>query len=189
MKKLLVLCSFLVLACTSVLAAPNAPAKIEVFFGQPDLAIDFSHIASLKSKNSQGTVMTASGAAPALSYLQVSYVGSSNIGWEAIAPNQGVTSYDHGGAQLRVVTDELGYGSIPFATMNGSQLPSSSNYYTQPICQDAYGNYTLSCSAGQSIVGWRKYWSVDGYQSGLFYYQNMSTNSPWNTMSDSISIR
>lgn len=42
---------------------------------------------------------------------------------------------------------------------------------------------------GQAVVGYRRYWKLDGNQRGTFFYQNTSMNSPWNTMSDSIYIQ
>ena len=49
--------------------------------------------------------------APPLSYVQIRYVGSSNQGWEPIADATSTTGLDHGGAQLRVLTVEVGYGT------------------------------------------------------------------------------
>jgi hypothetical protein len=42
---------------------------------------------------------------------------------------------------------------------------------------------------GQAVVGYRCYWKLGGNQRGAFSYQNMSMNSPWKTMSDSIYIQ
>jgi hypothetical protein len=64
-------------------------------------------------------------AAPALTYLQVAYVGSSNIEWESVSGSQTSTTADHGGAELRIVTEELGYDSIPVATWNGGVVSSA----------------------------------------------------------------
>lgn len=128
------------------------------------------------------------GPAPGLTYLQISYVGSSNIGWEQTPDGLYTTVYDHGGTQLRVVTDELGYGNLMVARMNGSVLPSSAQYSNSTICWNGV-SYVTPCSAGQTVAGWRRYWNLDGYQSGTFSYQNTSINSPFNTMSDWINIR
>ena len=64
---------------------------------------------------------------------------------------------------------------------------SSANYQTTPVCVTG-GSYTWPCTAGQTVVGFLRYYNLDGNQSGLFKYQNTSTNSPWNTMSVQISI-
>jgi hypothetical protein len=134
-----------------------------------------------------GSTVTIQAAAAGLSYLQVSNVGSSSVGWETISASQATTAYDHGGVQLRVATTEIGYGNVPVARYNGSVLPSSANYLTENICQSG-STYVIPCAVGQTIVGFRKYWNLDGKQNGSFTYQNTSTNSPWNTVNDSISI-
>jgi hypothetical protein len=144
------------------------------------------------SKEAKGAneAVALSGPAPALSYLQVAFVGSSNVSgfWETIAPSQFSTVQDHGGVQLRVVTDELGYGNARVALFNGAVLPASANYQTQSFCWNG-SQYTTACTPGQIIYGFRRYWNLDGRQGGSFYYQNTSTNSPFNTLSDTISIR
>lgn len=130
------------------------------------------------------TSVVAAPAAP-LSYVQVRYVGSSNIGWEAISDSMPSTIQNHGGAQLRVLTVEVGYGISRVAKINGTTLPSSANYQTIAFCGS---NFLTPCSAGQTIVGYSRYWNLDGYQGGSFYYQTTSINSPWNTMSDTLNI-
>ena len=130
------------------------------------------------------TSVVAAPGAP-LSYVQVRYVGSSNIGWEAISDIMPSTLQNHGGAQLRVLTVEVGYGTSRVAKINGITLPSSANYQTIAFCGS---NFLTPCSAGQTIVGYSRYWNLDGYQGGLFYYQTTSINSPLNTMSDTLSI-
>lgn len=123
--------------------------------------------------------------APPLSYVQVRYVGSSNIGWEPISDGMFSTAQNHGGAQLRVLTVEVGYGTSRIAKINGTTLPSSANYQTIAFCGS---NFLTPCTAGQTIVGYSRYWNLDGYQGGTFYYQTTSINSPWNTMSDTLNI-
>jgi hypothetical protein len=128
--------------------------------------------------------------APPLSYVQVYAVGSTNVGWETLSNSSALsTTYDHGGANLYVEVLELGYGGNPIVKMNGGLLPSSANYATYSVCSDVYGNLYSPCNAGQTVAGWLRYYDVSGNQSGLFEYQNTSLNSPWNTMSDRISIR
>lgn len=82
---------------------------------------------------------------------------------------------------------EIGYGSSYFAWMVGGLLPSSAMYAVQPVCITG-GAYSLSCSAGQNIVGFYRKYDISGNQSGLFKYQNTSTNSPWNTKFVQINI-
>ena len=127
----------------------------------------------------------AAAPAPPLSYVQIRYVGSSNQGWEPITDSQFSTTLDHGGAQLRVLTVEVGYGTVRIAKINGVTLPSTANYQTIAFCGN---NFLTPCSPGQTIVGYSRYWNVDGYQSGTFSYQTTSINSPFNTMSDTLNI-
>ncbi len=124
--------------------------------------------------------------APPISYVEIRYVGSSNQGWEPISENQYSTTLDHGGAQLRVLTVEIGYGSTPGAKVDGINLPASANYQSDPFCN--YSNFLQPCSPGQIVVGWVRYWNLDSYQSGTFGYQNTSKNSPWNTLGDILYI-
>ena len=123
--------------------------------------------------------------APPLSYVQVRYVGSSNQGCEPSADAQASTTLDHGGAQLRVLTVEVGYGTVRIAKINGVTLPSTANYQTIAFCGS---NFLTPCSAGQTIVGYTRYWNLDGYQGGTFSYQTTSITSPFNTMIDSLNI-
>lgn len=128
--------------------------------------------------------------APPLSYVQIRFIGSSNYpSYEPIADNQLSTVIDHGGPALRAVTVEVGYGNptLARATINGVALPRSANYLTVPFCN--LSNFLASCSAGQTVVGFVNYWNLDGYQSGIFTYQATSTNSPFNTLSDRLTIR
>lgn len=131
------------------------------------------------------TATVAAAPAPPLSYVQVRYVGSSNQGWEPIADAQASTTLDHGGAQLRVLTVEVGYGTVRIAKINGTTLPSTANYQTVAFCGS---NFLTPCSPGQTIVGYTRYWNVDGYQGGTFSYQTTSINSPFNTMIDTLNI-
>ena len=126
--------------------------------------------------------------AQGLQYLQVAAVLSASGGWESIGAYQMATSRDHGGGSLRVVTEEVGYGTVLVARMNGILLPASANYQNESICFNGRAA-TTRCSPGQTVVGYRRYWKLDGNQRGTFSYQNTSMNSPWNTMSDSIYIQ
>jgi hypothetical protein len=171
------------------------PVKSSVSIGVPPAKMDAKHLRNLPAP-SHDEVHTL--AAPALSYLQVSFIYSTNyetqypstLGFEPVAGSQAITTGDHGGAELFVVTDELGYGNNPVATWNGGQVSLATNVGQDTICVNwARTGYDIPCKAGQTVVGWRKYWDFSGYQSGIFTYQNQSTNSPWNTMYDSMSIR
>jgi Domain of unknown function (DUF4879) len=140
---------------------------------------------ALSAASLLATATVAAAPAPPLSYVQIRYVGSSTQGWEPIADGNFTTSLDHGGALMRVVTVEVGYGSSRIARMNGSVLPSSANYQSDAFCSS---NFLTPCQPGQTIVGFTRYWNVDGYPGGTFSYQSTSINYPFNTMSDTLNI-
>jgi hypothetical protein len=123
--------------------------------------------------------------APPLTAILVYAVGSSNCGWEY--PSGTTTACDHGGAQLRTAVLEIGYGSNAIAWMAGGILPNSAMYASTPVCITG-GYYSWPCTAGQTVVGFLNEYNLDGWQSGIFKYQNTSINSPWNTISTQISI-
>lgn len=118
----------------------------------------------------------AAAPAPALSYLQVLAVASANSPtWEYVVRDQFLTNVDHGGAWLYIATEERGYGYTPVAKFNGVTI---AQYKSDPIVENGI------------IVGYIRYWYItSNTASGQFTYQNTSTNSPWNTMSDWISIK
>lgn len=124
--------------------------------------------------------------APGLTSVRVYAVGSTSCGWEYIN-GSGTTTCNHGGAELRVAVMEIGYGSNPIASMNGGQLPRSARYASTGICITGT-QYTWPCTAGQTIVGWLDEYNVDGHDSGLFKYQNTSTNAPHNTVYTQINV-
>lgn len=115
--------------------------------------------------------------APPLSYLEVyAAISTQQQDYEYFSPDQLSSVYDHGGAELYIVTAELGYGHIRYAKFNGGNLEELER---QHIDLD-----------GDTIVdGWYIWWDASGNESGTFNYQNTSTNFPSNTMSDSIFIK
>lgn len=138
---------------------------------------------AVKANETSNLSVARAPAAP-LTQMWVYAVGSSNCGWENTA-GLSVTTCNHGGLQLRTAVLEIGYGSSRIAWMIGGLLGSP--YATTPVCITG-GYYSWPCTAGQSIVGFLVEYNLDGNQSGLFKYQNTSTNSPWNTMSVQINI-
>lgn len=148
---------------------------------------DIQNIQQSRGEDSKTPSSATKASAPALTYLEVTYVGSSNAGWEWIDETKLITDEDHGGALMYVVTVELGYGGNPIAKMGGGQLPSSANFQTDTLCWTS--GQLGACSAGQTVVGFLKHWDVSGWQNGYFTYQNKSLNYPYNTESDAISIR
>lgn len=165
-------------------AAPSAQRALSTFPELSGASVPAQGANAAPQSARSGAVALA--AAPSLSNMWVYAVGSSNCGWEYTS-GLSATSCDHGGAQLRTAVLEIGYGSSPLAWMSGGLLASSTNYQTTPVCVTG-GYYSWPCTAGQTVVGFLRYYNLDGYQSGLFKYQNTSTNSPWNTMSVQISI-
>jgi len=124
--------------------------------------------------------------APPLTAMWVYAVGSTNCGWEYTA-GLTTTTCDHGGPELRTAVLEIGYGASRVAWMNSGLVPSGSMYASTPVCVTG-GYYTWPCTAGQTVVGFLNEYNLDGNQSGLFKYQNTSSNSPFNTMSVQINI-
>ena len=114
--------------------------------------------------------------APALRYLQVTHVRSQRTSWEPIPASQFSTVNDHGGNWLQVQTAELGYGSNPIAMFNGQRM---TRVASSPIL-----------NSSRIVEGWYYVWQINtNVTSGTFTYQNTSTNSPWNTMSDRVFIK
>lgn len=114
--------------------------------------------------------------APPLTYLQVIYVRSQTKSWEYIPDNQFSTLNDHGGSWLEVETAELGYGTNLIALYNGQRMTNASN--------------TPILNSSRAIIGWRRIWRIStSITNGTFTYRATSINSPWNTMSDRLSIR
>jgi hypothetical protein len=117
-------------------------------------------------------------------------VGSTQYGgWEYMTEiGQQNTVGDHGGAQMRVVVQEIGHGNTPLAWMLEVLLPLSANYQNDAICI-SNGYYVSPCPVGSIVVGYYRYYNVDGWFNGWFTYQNTSTNSPWNTLLTSMYIQ
>ncbi|WP_197056541.1 MULTISPECIES: YolA family protein [Luteibacter] len=136
--------------------------------------------------DAQSVVPVPRAPAPGLSSVRVLAVGSTACGWE-YPDGKGTTTCNHGGGELRVAVMEIGYGSNPIASMNGGQLPRSAQYASTGICVTGT-QYTWPCTPGQTVVGWLNEYNVDGYESGLFKYQNTSTNAPHNTVYTQINI-
>lgn len=121
--------------------------------------------------------ITPYASAPPLEYLEVYAAWSTNNGgYEYFSPNQLSTVQDHGGTELYIVTAEIGYGHIRTTKINGNKLTELQRQYID--------------LEGDTIVdGWYIWWDASGNESGTFTYQNTSTNSPWNTMSDNMYIK
>ena len=112
--------------------------------------------------------------APPLTSVRVYSVTSTNCGTELIDKNAMATTCDHGGEQLRVAVEEIGYGNNhPVAWLDDNELPDSALYQTDTICQEG-GKEVSPCDAGYSVTGWMLYYNLDGKQGGYFEFQDTS---------------
>lgn len=83
---------------------------------------------------------------------------------------------DHGGEELYIVTAELGYGHVRTAKINGVNLKE-------------YDRLHIDTNGDTIVDGWYIFWNASGHENGTFTYQNISSNAPWNTMSDNMYIK
>lgn len=164
------------------------PVKFaETAFAQLDGSNSVLSISETREAPAQTGALRAP--APPLSRLAIYAVGSSNCNWEYMTTvGQFSTTCDHGGAQLRVAVQEIGYGGNAIAWMNSGQLANSKNYQNDSICVVGT-SYVFPCPVGGTVVGWMKYYNLDGSQNGIFKFQDTSINAPWNTMYTQISIQ
>lgn len=115
--------------------------------------------------------------APALTEFYVYSVSSEKAGEEIIA-SSGVTTLEHGGTWLRIVTIESGYAKSRSATFNGESMTLTDK---QAIDIDNDG----------IIDGWICIWEYrnsDGFESGICRFILTSANAPWNTINVTFSI-
>lgn len=124
-----------------------------------------------------GIEQAISAPAPALSGVSVIGVISSNYpNWESIPQGNLSTQKDHGGSQLCVQTQEVGYGTNQIAQFNGNRLIERSS--------------AAILGAGRVVTGWTRVWCYQGsFTSGTFTFQATSINFPWNTLSTRLYIR
>ncbi len=143
---------------------------------------------ALAAESAEKSLAVPLAPAPPLTRMFVFAVGSTNCNWEYMTSvGQLATTCNHGGAQMSAAVLEIGYGSNPIAWMSGTVLPNSANYQTTPVCIVGT-RYDWPCSPGATIVGFLRYYNLNGYQNGLFRYQNTSINAPMNTLSTRINI-
>ena len=127
-------------------------------------------------KQEKANMGTMASAQP-LSYLEAyAAVSSQHPVYEYFSASQLSSVYDHGGAELYIVTTELGHGHIRNAQFDGVNLKEHMREYI-----DLNGDYIID--------GWYIWWDASGHDSGRFTYQNTSTNFPSNTMFDAILIK
>ena len=130
-----------------------------------------------QKKISDALSVTPYAPAPPLSYVEVYAAISTNYPtYEYFSQNQLSSVQDHGGAEMYIVTEEIGYGHIRKAELNGSKLTEKQRLFID------YNNDTI-------IDGYYIWWDASGHEDGSFYYENTSTNYPWNKMFDSMYIK
>ncbi|HEY8023629.1 MAG TPA: DUF4879 domain-containing protein [Burkholderiaceae bacterium] len=133
-----------------------------------------------------------SGPAPPLTRALVYAVGSTQYGgWEYMTSiGQASTVGMHGGAQLRVVVQVIGYGFGPWGYAAGQLLQSPDGLYqSQSICIVG-GYYTTACPVGAAIVGFYQYFELDGHSAPVgFAWKSQSVNTPWNWLGTQIQIQ
>lgn len=129
--------------------------------------------------NENLSTMSTMGSAPPLTYLETYAVWSSdynNGDYEYFDANQLSSLNDHGGAEMYIVTAELGYGFVQTAELDGNTL-------------SRVDSLAIDYNGDTIVDGWYYWWDASGYEGGTFNYQNISSNYPWNTMSDTIFIQ
>lgn len=126
--------------------------------------------------------ISTKGPASGISYFEVGFVYSSNVGLEQIGDGQFSTMSNHGGSQLFVYVWQYGYGNPNNGTLNGISKPPGLSQYR---C----GSDLHVCRTGETVTGWLYGWDFSGQQGGFFQASANSTAYPvgqyW---SDSISI-
>ncbi|KJV30760.1 hypothetical protein VI08_14675 [Luteibacter yeojuensis] len=101
--------------------------------------------------------------ANSLSRAYVYRVDSALAGSEIIT-GRSSTTRDHGGAWMRIQTDDVGYGNNPQARLLGNALREIK---TEPLC-NSHGSLA-PCNRG-TVVGYRRTWDASGHQGGNFEY-------------------
>jgi uncharacterized membrane-anchored protein len=121
---------------------------------------------------------TAAQAAPRLTSVQVTGVSSTTVPrTESISRDQLLTRIDHSGPDVVVTVVVYGYGASSNATLNGRRATSITS---------------TRILSGRMIVGWTNtctFRAFGAVNNARFVYSDRSINAPWNTMSDSITIR
>ena len=129
----------------------------------------------LNSINEDDTTVNEKAPAPPLTYLEVyAAISSNHPTYEYFSQGQYLSTQDHGGNELYIVTVEIGYGFSTIAKIAGAPL-------TQ-IKEKTITNNGV-------VIGFYRWWDASGFQGGQFTYQNRSVNAPHNTMSDWITIK
>jgi len=117
-----------------------------------------------------------------LSRIYVHHVTSTKGGVENIPQGGSWTARDHGGGQLQITTDEIGYGNNAQARLLGSPLREVG---TQPLCN--IGGRPQPCNRG-TIIGYRRTWNASGSEGGNFEFM-VNPNGPGGWKRTTLQIR
>lgn len=115
-----------------------------------------------------------------LSRVYVHAVNSTQGGNETIPHGGSVTARDHGGAQMQIVTDEIGYGHGARAQLLGSPLRQVKY---ESLCN--VGGRPGPCPRGATLIGHRVTWDASGRDGGnfeMFVLPNGSGNAQRTTL-------
>ncbi|MDR1839559.1 MAG: YolA family protein [Treponema sp.] len=99
---------------------------------------------------------------------------------EFLSENDRSTRYSHSGV-IKIVTEEIGYGSSGVARLNGNILKQEGDALPITASIPGIGN--------NIVVGFNRIWSSHLNGSGHFSYQLTSMYHPRNTITASIDIR
>lgn len=100
-----------------------------------------------------------------LSNAYIYAVESSQGGREYLPSGAHSTSRDHGGAVVRITTDEIGYGNNAQARLLGFTLRE---IRTMPLCY--VQGHAGPCNGRGTIIGYRRTWDASGRDGGNFEY-------------------
>lgn len=97
--------------------------------------------------------------------LSRAYVHSvkSAAGGNEVVSGRSLTTSDHGGARMHILTDEIGYGSNAQARLLSNSLREIAK---EPLCRAGSG--VGPCRRGDTILGYRRTWDASGSQGGNF---------------------
>jgi hypothetical protein len=99
-----------------------------------------------------------------LSRAYVSAVASAKGSTEFVE-GRSSTVRDHGGAWMRITTDEIGYGRNAQARLLGSPLRELGSL---PLCN--VGGQPTPCYGRGTVIGYRRTWDASGREGGNFEY-------------------
>lgn len=99
-----------------------------------------------------------------LTRAYVSWVHSARAGAELVE-GRSSTARDHGGAWMRIATDDIGYGRNAQARLLGSPLRE---IRTEALCH--VGGRPNPCNGRGTVIGYRRTWEASGREGGNFEY-------------------